>query len=95
MSHHEHAVYKLNCGEVSLQETLPLPPKEDFPINICTYEDSPDEPKFDPEIHLDLHRPDFIRTLKNFDKQTELLKVDSSHGSAFAYSSPFQVRSAP
>jgi len=68
-----------------------LPSKDNFPVHINNYEDVPEEPKFDPDRHLDLHKPDYIRVLGDFQKKTTLLKVDSSHGSPFAYSSPFQV----
>ncbi len=90
-SHYDHPIYKLNCGSVAQMPPLPLPPAEGHSAKINTYEDVPLEPKFDPKIHLDLERPEWIRLLPNFEKTTKLPKVDSSNGSPFAYSSPFNV----
>ena len=91
MSHVNHCIYAINNGSTYLQDPIPLPPKsDDLHIKINGYEDVV-EPKFDPEIHLDLHKPKFVRLFPDFRKSSETPKVNGKEGSNFAYSSPFQV----
>lgn len=90
VSENELPIYRQNCGRVFNMPILPLPPKEGLPHEVNTYEDV-DEPRFDPKIHLNLQKPNYIRLLTDFEKTTEMPKVTGSEGSPFAYSSPFQV----
>ena len=92
-SHHEHSIYRLNSAFESLQDPLPLPPKEGLStIKLNTYEDV-DEPKFDPKIHLNLQKPKFVRLMPDYEKRFDFPIKGEKHenGSAFAWSSPFQV----
>jgi len=68
-----------------------LPPQNKLPVRINTYEDV-DEPRWDPEIHLNLQMPDFVKVFPDFTnmKKTPAFTNDSN-GSRFAYSAPFQV----
>ena len=92
-SHHEHSIYRLNSGAESLQTALPLPPKEGLTgIRINAYDDVP-EPEFDPEIHLNLQRPKFVRLFPDFRKCSDfpVNKNKGENSSPLAWSSPFQV----
>ena len=89
--HGEFPVYKENRGKSFLQSTIPLPPRDGFPMAIRTYDDVPEEPRFDPAIHLDLHMPRFIRMLPHFEKSFQLPEASDEQGSSLAWSSPFQV----
>ena len=60
------------------------------PSKVNTYEDV-EEPQFDPKVHLDLHHPEYIRLLTNFEKTKKYPVVNDHNGSPFAYSAPFQV----
>jgi len=55
--HYEHPLYAVNSGSFHHMGTLPLPPKDGMPVAVNQYDDVPEEPKFDPKIHLDLHKP--------------------------------------
>lgn len=91
MSHYNHPIYQLNDGFLALQDPLPLPPEsEDLPVKINTYEDV-DEPKFDPDVHLDLQEPKFVKLLPDFRVADETPKANGKEGSVFAYTAPFQV----
>ena len=69
--------------------------KEDLPMDIRHYDDVPEEPRFDPSVHLDLQMPRFIRLLPCFDKSFKLPEAaKDGDGSPLAWSSPFQVRSS-
>ncbi len=94
-SHYEHELYKLNAGSVFNQTPIPLPPKDGLAyVKINTYEDV-DEPKFDPDVHLDLKKPEFVTLFPDFVKvsATEPTKKVAGEMSPFAYTSPFQVLS--
>jgi hypothetical protein len=60
-------------------------------VRINTYEDV-DEPRWDPEIHLNLQMLEFVKVFPDFTnmKKTPAFKNDSN-GSRFAYSAPFQI----
>ena len=90
-SHYEFPLHKLNSGSFHHQGVLPLPPADGLSIRINTYEDVPEEPRFNPEIHLDLRRPSYVRLFPDFEKAERAPPVNSSEGSRFAYSAPFQV----
>ena len=61
MSHYDRPLYKLGALP-SYMPVLPLPPgRESMPAKVNDYRDVPEEPKFDPKIHLDLGRPQFVR----------------------------------
>ncbi len=79
-------------GRFYHQGILPLPPSEGLSVKINTYDDVP-EPKFDPKIHLNLKKPEYIRLFPNFEKAEKTPRVESNKGSKFAFSSSFQVRS--
>ena len=86
-------MYTKNLGLVGLAPELPLPPSNGLPFKINNYQDV-DEPRFDPEIHLNLEMPEFVRIFPNFDSvdRTPPFTLDQN-GSKFAYSAPFQVSS--
>ena len=90
-SHHHHDLYSENLGTCSPTPILPLPFEEGFPFKINTYDDV-DEPIFDPEIHLQLEMPGYVRVLPDFEimKTTPDIDCDQNR-SQFAYSAPFQV----
>ena len=92
-SHYEHSIYGINGDFESLQDPLPLPPKDGLTsVKLNTYEDV-DEPRFDPEIHLNLQKPKFVRLMPDYRKRFEfpIEKRKCGKGSEFAWSSPFQV----
>ena len=64
-----------------------------LPVKINYYEDV-DEPKFDPDIHIQLGKPEYVRCFPKFEKldKTPCFATDQN-GSQFAYSAPFQVTS--
>ena len=70
---------------------LPLPPAEGFPHPVHLLH--PCEPKFDPEVHLDLSMPDYVVTFPHMEKVKHAPPVTSNKGSTFAYSGPFQLLS--
>ena len=92
MSHYEHSLYKENRGRVYNAPTLPLPPPEGMLAEIRTYAEAPEEPVFDPKIHLDLQKPKYVRHLTDFKKTDKMGMLTENGGSTFAYSAPFQVR---
>ena len=69
---------------------LPLPPAKDMPHRINPYEDVPDEPRFDPDVHLDLKAPAYVRTLGDYEAKERMSEQEAKEGK-FAYSSSFQV----
>ena len=77
-------------GAAKITPLLPLPPSQGMPHKINTYRDV-DEPKFDPKIHLNLERPNYIRLLPDFVKTEEPCPPANRDGSRFAFSTPFQV----
>jgi len=90
-SHHKHDIYAKNIGVIENMEVLPLPPKEDLPFDLNTYDDV-DEPLFDPKIHLDLGMPDYIKCFPDFKPMKTTPQFDpEDNGSRFAYSAPFQI----
>ena len=90
-SHHRHDIYQKNIGIVENMEILPLPPIEDLPFQLNTYEDV-EEPKFDPKVHLNLEMPEYIKCFPDFKSTTQTPHFDSlDNGSRFAYSAAFQV----
>jgi len=91
VAHHRHELYSKNLGVSAISPPLPLPPQAKLPFKINNYEDV-DEPRFDPNIHLNLQMPDFVKVFPDFTnmKKTPCFKNDSN-GSRFAYSAPFQV----
>ncbi len=92
MSHHELLPFhRHNRDSFFRMGTLMLPPSEGLPVKINTYEDVPEEPKFDPKLHLDLQRPRFIRVFPDFERRENLPDEFEGKGSPFAYSAPFQV----
>ena len=91
-SHDEHPIYKHNADSVYLMDILPLPPTDGLGVKINTYEDVPEEPMFDPKVHLQLGRPQTVRLLPDFRTTDEFVKVHSNTSTKFAYSSPFQVK---
>ncbi len=92
VSHHEFPIHKLNSGYYEHMGVLPLPPADGLSIKINTYDDVPEEPRFDPAVHLSLKRPSFVRLFPDFDRAVRTPRVNSYKGSQFAWSSPFQVR---
>lgn len=72
---------------------LPLPPNasSSLPHKLNTYADVPEEPVFDPDVHLDLRQPKFVRTFPDFEAK-ERMTGEEADGARFAWSSPFQVR---
>ena len=90
--HHEHELYTTNTGSFAAMPPLPLPPSEGMTVKINSYEDVPEEPRFDPAIHLDLDRPDWVRLLgDDFKKTTDLPQFCPAKGSPLAYTAPFKV----
>jgi hypothetical protein len=59
--HYVHPMYQVNSGSFRHMGTLPLPPKDGMPVAVNHYEDVPEEPKFDPDVHLDLSKPKYNR----------------------------------
>ena len=51
------------------------------------------EPKFDPSVHLNLCRPDYVVTFPNMNKVKTTPLMTATKGSCFAYSGPFQLLS--
>lgn len=95
MSHVLHPIYQENAGVIYNRERLPLPPREGLTtIKLNEYKDVPEEPVFDPKVHLDLQMPEYVRVLETFEKSNTFPKINKTGGSDFAYSSPFQVLSA-
>lgn len=92
MSHVLHPIYQENGGVIYNRERLPLPPREGLTtIKLNEYKDVPEEPVFDPKVHLDLQMPEYVRVLETFEKSNTFPKINKTGGSDFAYSSPFQV----
>ena len=90
-SHHHHELYIDNSGICSPTSILPLPHEEGFPFQINSYDDV-DEPIFNPEIHLQLEMPEYVRVLPDFEKMKATPVINrEQNGSRFAYSAPFQV----
>ncbi len=90
--HHEHELYTANTGSFAAMPPLPLPPVDGMTVKVNTYEDVPEEPRFDPAIHLDLQRPEWVRLLgENFKKTTDLPQFCPEKGSTLAYTAPFKV----
>jgi len=76
---------------------VPLPSKNlrEFPRNVRHHGDIP-EPKFDPRIHLNLSKPDYIKVFPDLKKKLTSCKgpkVKDTSGSRFGYSAPFQLLS--
>ena len=92
MSHYGHPLYTVNSGSFYPQDPIPLPPTDGLHVQINTYDDVPEEPKFDPAVHLDLQRPRFIRLLPTYEKSFKFVEPKEGGPSPFAWSSPFQVR---
>ena len=90
-SHNRHDLYRNNLGVSAPTAPLPLPPTKGLPFKINTYQDV-DEPVFNPDVHLNLEMPKFVRVLPDFEPmdKTPCFKNDQN-GSRFAYSAPFQV----
>ena len=90
-SHYHHELYTDNLGICNPSSILPLPHNEGFPFQINSYDDV-DEPIFNPEIHLQLEMPEYVRVLPDFEemKTTPVINCEQN-GSRFAYSAPFQV----
>ena len=90
-SHHHHDLYTENLGICSPTPILPIPHEEGFPFKINTYDDV-DEPIFDPDVHLQLEMPEYVRVLPDFEKMKTTPDIDRDQNrSQFAYSAPFQV----
>ena len=70
---------------------MPLPPFDGLPFKINEYHDV-DEPVFDPDIHLDLEMPEYVRIFPDFQAVAKTPKFTfDTVGSRFGYSAPFQV----
>ena len=70
---------------------LPLPPAKGMPHEVNTYEDVPDEPRFDPSVHLALEDPEYIVTLGDY-KAKKAMSEQEAKEDKFAWSSSFRVR---
>ena len=70
---------------------LPLPPAAGFPHPVHLVH--PSEPKFDPDVHLNLSMPDYVVTFPHMEKVKHAPPVTSNKGSDFSYSGPFQLLS--
>lgn len=73
------------------QTVLPLPPPDAFPHPVRLTD--PEEPKFDPSVHLNLSSPDYVVTFPSMLKVRRAPPVTSRQGSSFAFSGPFQLLS--
>jgi len=91
MSHYTHPLYSENEGYFCPQSVLPLPPRAGFPHPLRL--EIEDEPKFDPNIHLELSKPDYIVTFPHMEKRDKAPPVSSNKPSQFAWSGPFQLLS--
>lgn len=94
-------IYQENEFSESLSSMIPMPTAQSphsFPVDIKFYEDVPDEPRFNPSIHLDLGLPESIYTLPQFERidpdKEEMPKVNGSGTSKLAFSTSFKVLSA-
>jgi len=92
MSHFSHPLYSENEGYFRTQSVLPLPPSAGFPHPLRL--EIEDEPRFDPSIHLELSKPDYVVTFPNIEKRKKAPPVTSNKPSQFAWSGPFQLLSA-
>ena len=89
---YELPIYRENVGRVFNRPQLPLPPREDLPVAIRTYEEAPEEPVFDPKIHLNLERPSYARLFPDFKKSDDFGSIrKDGKGSNLAYTPPFSV----
>lgn len=88
--HTLHSLYAENPGMEYPQPPVPNPPKEDLTLPLNTYHDVPEEPRFNPKVHLRLEKPDYVRMLPNF-KKTKHTPAKTTSNSMFGYSSPFQA----
>jgi len=91
MSHRNHSLYVENEGCFKQQTVLPLPSAEGFPHPVRVAD--PEEPKFDPNIHLNLSSPDYVVTFPSMLKVRRAPAVTDRQGSTFAFSGPFQILS--
>jgi hypothetical protein len=90
-SHNRHDLYTNNVGVSAPTLPLPLPPTKGLPFKINTYKDV-DEPVFDPDVHLNLEMPKYVRVLPDFEPMDKTpCFANDQNGSRFAYSAPFQV----
>ena len=78
-------------GSFCAQTVLPLPPESGFPHPVHHHLE--EEPLFDPRVHLDLSRPDYVVTFPHMEKVERAPCVSSNKGSLFAWSGPFQLLS--
>jgi len=92
--HRDHPIYTVNEGSTTRMPVLPLPPPSpDFPHPLLL--SHPEEPQFDPEIHLSLAPPEYVRLFPDLEASHQAApRVTSSRGSRFAFSGPFQLLSA-
>jgi len=90
--HTEHLLYTENDGGFRQMPVLPLPPSsQDFPHPLVHCH--PEEPKFDPAVHLALSAPRYVRLFPNLEETDHVTapRVTNSKGSRFAFSGPFQL----
>jgi len=92
--HRGHALYTENEGSFRRMPVLPLPPpSNDFPHPLV--QSHPEEPKFDPALHLAISAPKYVRLFPDLEETNHLTapKVADSRGSRFAFSGPFHLLS--
>ena len=85
-------IFDVHPGYFRTQSVLPLPPSAGFPHPLRL--EIEDEPRFDPSIHLELSKPDYVVTFPNIEKRNKAPPVTSNKPSQFAWSGPFQLLSA-
>jgi len=87
-NHNTLPMYKVNSDLYYEQPNLCVPDNtKGFPYKFNTYQDV-DEPVFDPEVHLDLEMPDFVKVFPNYST------AKTAPAGKLAYSKPFNLLSA-
>ena len=91
-----YPVYTVNKGKTKLMEMIPDPPS--VPLGGHMTYDASQEPKFDPEVHVQLVSPKNIslfddESVDEFKTQAFKEGLPNHEGDQFAYSDPFQFLS--
>jgi len=99
-----HPLYVLNKNQNVSYAPLPLPPNKGMAVPVHGETEirngTAPEPVFDPQKHLNLQMPEYVRLLSTFEKAKFTPDITSSewkqkgeNGTDFAYTSPFSLLS--
>ena len=96
--HYSRPLYQLNRDENVTYGPLPLPPPKDMPVpvqgDVAIRKGLVKEPVFDPDVHLNLEMPPYVRLLSTWEKAEctpDISKSRTEDGTDFAYTAPFNV----